>query len=80
MQEFLDSDDLMYCPFVSSHKRSPSFPSSSLSIYGQDKKQYEKQGNKNRIGHAFRSSWGRKDSEHKSSRKNNLLVMTFLFG
>ena len=34
----------------------------------QDKKQYEKQVTRNRIGHAFRNSWGRKDSKKRSSQ------------
>ncbi|KAG2668864.1 hypothetical protein I3760_14G009200 [Carya illinoinensis] len=55
--------------------RSSSSPSSSLSTYSaQDKKQYEKQTTRNRIGQAFCSNWGRKDNEHKASKKSNLLV------
>lgn len=37
----------------------------------QDKKQYEKQVTRNRIGHAFRNSWGRKDSKKRSSQVND---------
>ncbi|XP_040994417.1 probable ADP-ribosylation factor GTPase-activating protein AGD11 [Juglans microcarpa x Juglans regia] len=73
--EFLNSDDSMSCPFSPSHKRSSSTPSSSLSTYSaQDKKQYEKQTTRNRIGQAFCSNWGRKDNEYKASKKSNLLV------
>ncbi|KAG2668868.1 hypothetical protein I3760_14G009200 [Carya illinoinensis] len=74
--EFLNSDDSMSCPFSPSHKRSSSSPSSSLSTYSaQDKKQYEKQTTRNRIGQAFCSNWGRKDNEHKASKKSNLLLV-----
>jgi stromal membrane-associated protein len=70
----------MSCPFPKSHKRSDSIPSSSVSINTvQDKKQYDKQATRNRIGHAFRNSWGRKDSEQKVSKKSSSQVMTFSF-
>lgn len=57
-------------------------PTNSSSISSsQDKKQYDKQPTKNRIGQAFRNSWGRKDSEHKAAKKgvSMPMVMTFLF-
>jgi hypothetical protein len=41
-----------------------------------DPKKYEKAPTKHRIGHAFRNSWARKDSEHKSSKKSTSLVMS----
>lgn len=81
MLEFSDSNDQLFCPFPSTHKRSSSSPSSSLGIFfAHDKKQYEKQATRTRIGQAFRNSWARKDSEHKASKKCNLLVRTFTFG
>jgi hypothetical protein len=77
MLEFSDSNDQLFCPFPSTHKRSSSSPSSSLGIFfAHDKKQYEKQATRTRIGQAFRNSWARKDSEHKASKKCNLLVTT----
>jgi len=75
MLEFSDSNDQLFCPFPSTHKRSSSSPSSSLGIFfAHDKKQYEKQATRTRIGQAFRNSWARKDSEHKASKKCNLLA------
>lgn len=29
---------------------------------------------KNRIGHAFRNSWGRRESDHKGPKKSNSMV------
>jgi stromal membrane-associated protein len=81
MQEFSDSNEHLFCPFPSAHKRSSSSPSSSLSIYAaHDKKQYEKQATRNRIGQAFRKSWARKDTDHKASKMCNSLVTTSSFG
>ncbi|XP_062174937.1 probable ADP-ribosylation factor GTPase-activating protein AGD11 isoform X2 [Alnus glutinosa] len=75
MQEFSDSNEHLFCPFPSAHKRSSSSPSSSLSIYSaHDKKQYEKQATRNRIGQAFRKSWARKDTDHKASKMCNSLA------
>lgn len=45
-------------------------PSSS-----QDKRQYDKQATRHRIGNAFRNSWGRKDADYKNSKKNSSMVM-----
>ncbi|KAJ7949339.1 ADP-ribosylation factor GTPase-activating protein AGD12 [Quillaja saponaria] len=74
--QFLDSDEQLSCPFPSTQGRnsSSSQTSSSSSNSGQNKKQFEKQGTKNRIGHAFRNSWGRKDSENKASKRSNSLA------
>ncbi|XP_075646164.1 putative ADP-ribosylation factor GTPase-activating protein AGD11 isoform X1 [Castanea sativa] len=69
LHQFLNSDENMFCLYPPSHKRSGSSPSSSSSNNSmQDKKQYEKQVTRNRIGHAFRNSWGRKDSKKRSSQ------------
>ncbi|PON98829.1 Arf GTPase activating protein [Trema orientale] len=68
-RQFLTSSDHMSCPFIPSHKRSSSSNSSPSIGSVQDKKQYEKQATKHRIGHAFRNSWGRKDAEHKAAKK-----------
>ncbi|KAG4974534.1 hypothetical protein JHK87_031355 [Glycine soja] len=67
--QFLNIEENLSCPFVPSHARS-----SSSNKFPQDKKHYDKQATKSRIGSAFRNSWGRKDSEHKSSKKSNSLV------
>ncbi|TKY49695.1 ADP-ribosylation factor GTPase-activating protein AGD11 [Spatholobus suberectus] len=74
--QFLDTKENLSCPFVPSHARSSSYSqnNSSKNNSPQDKKHYDKQPTKNRIGNAFRNSWGRKDSEHKSSKKNNSLA------
>ncbi|PRQ55318.1 putative Arf GTPase activating protein [Rosa chinensis] len=76
LQDFLNTADQiqMSCPFPPSHKRHSSTNSSSIT-YSQDKKQCEKQNTKNRIGQAFRNSWGRKDSEHKSAKKGSSMSM-----
>ncbi|KAH1046123.1 hypothetical protein J1N35_036907 [Gossypium stocksii] len=60
-----------------SHQRTSSSSSQgSLSnLFGQDKRQYEKQPTRHRIGQKFRNSWGRRDSDHhKSVRKSNSLA------
>ncbi|KAH1225555.1 putative ADP-ribosylation factor GTPase-activating protein AGD11 [Glycine max] len=67
--QFLNIEENLSCPFVPSHARS-----SSSNKFPQDKKHYDKQATKSRIGSAFRNSWGRKDSEHKSSKKSNSLA------
>ncbi|KAL5570505.1 hypothetical protein UlMin_027080 [Ulmus minor] len=73
LQQFFGSAERMSCPFVSSsHRRSSSSTLPGGSV--QDKKQYDKQATKNRIGQAFRNSWGRKDTEHKAAKKCNLLA------
>ncbi|KAK5794768.1 probable ADP-ribosylation factor GTPase-activating protein AGD11 [Gossypium arboreum] len=60
-----------------SHQRTSSSSSQgSLSnLFSQDKRQYEKQPTRHRIGQKFRNSWGRRDSDnHKSVRKSNSLA------
>lgn len=74
----MNSDIEMSCPFQPSHVRSSSGSSSTGTSTVQDKKQYEKQPTRHRIGNAFRNSWGRKDAEHKGSKKNSSLVMNIL--
>ncbi|KAB2627417.1 ADP-ribosylation factor GTPase-activating protein AGD11 [Pyrus ussuriensis x Pyrus communis] len=68
--DFLNSDEQMSCPFPPNKRSSNSTVSST-----QDKKQYEKQPTKHRIGQAFRNSWGRKDSEHKTAKKGYSMPM-----
>ncbi|XP_028228789.1 probable ADP-ribosylation factor GTPase-activating protein AGD11 [Glycine soja] len=74
--QFLDIEENLSCPFVPSHARCSSYSqrSSSSNNFPQDKKHYDKQETKSLIGSTFRNSWGRKDSEHKSSKKSNSLA------
>lgn len=76
LQQFSNSDEQISCPFP---------PGSSLSCTssschynsGPDKKYYEKHSNSHRIhglGHAFRNSWRRKESEHKAAKKSNSMA------
>ncbi|KAL6124919.1 hypothetical protein ACLB2K_077427 [Fragaria x ananassa] len=74
LQDFLNTSDEMSCPFPPAHKRHSSTNSSS-SRYSQDKKQCDKQPTRHRIGHAFRNSWGRKDSDHRTAKKGNSMSM-----
>ncbi|XP_027340077.1 probable ADP-ribosylation factor GTPase-activating protein AGD11 isoform X2 [Abrus precatorius] len=70
LQQFLDTEENLSCPFVPNARSS----SSTYNNIAIDKKHYDKQPTKIRIGNAFRNSWGRKDSEHKSSKKSNSLA------
>ncbi|KAL3024526.1 hypothetical protein AAZX31_04G127900 [Glycine max] len=74
--QFLDIEENLSCPFVPSHARCSSYSqrSSSSNNFPQDKKHYDKQETKSLIGSTFRNSWGRKNSEHKSSKKSNSLA------
>ncbi|KAK7405508.1 hypothetical protein VNO78_06871 [Psophocarpus tetragonolobus] len=76
LQQFMECDDNMSCPIVPSQGRSISLAlaQSSTSYYNSfmDKKPSEK--HRHRIGNAFRNSWGRKDNEHKSSKKSTSLA------
>lgn len=76
LQQFLDSEENLVCPFIPSHSRTTSSSHSSSSSYNppQEKKRYDKQTTRNRIGLSFRNSWGRKDSESKSTKKSNSLA------
>lgn len=78
LQDFLNTSDEMSCPFPPAHKRHSSTNSSSSS-YSQDKKQCDKQPTRHRIGHAFRNSWGRKDSDHRTAKKGNSMSMVMTF-
>jgi hypothetical protein len=77
---FMECDDNAACAIVPAQGRSLSLLQSSSSCYTfhMDPKKYEKAPTKHRIGHAFRNSWARKDSEHKSSKKSTSLVMFHL--
>lgn len=79
LQQFLNSDVQMICPFPpssSSHCNSLSL-SCSLAL---DKRHCDKQSTGHRIhgiGHAFRNSWRRKESEHRSTKKSNSMVIIY---
>ncbi|XP_061977546.1 probable ADP-ribosylation factor GTPase-activating protein AGD11 isoform X2 [Populus nigra] len=71
LKEFSNCDEQMSSPFPGSIS---SLPTPSNNCPSQDKKQYEKQATRHRIGNAFRNSWGRKDSEHKHTKKSYSLA------
>ncbi|XP_054814575.1 probable ADP-ribosylation factor GTPase-activating protein AGD11 [Prosopis cineraria] len=68
--QFMGCDEQLSCPFM------PQQSSSSCIMSHLDKKNYNKQANKNRIGNTFRNSWGRKepDINNKASKKSNSLA------
>ncbi|XP_011020380.1 PREDICTED: probable ADP-ribosylation factor GTPase-activating protein AGD11 isoform X3 [Populus euphratica] len=71
-KQFSNCDGQMSCPFPG--PRSALSSSCSSHCSPQDKKQYEKQATRHRIGNAFRNSWGRKDTEYKNNKKSNSLA------
>ncbi|KAJ4850048.1 putative ADP-ribosylation factor GTPase-activating protein agd11 [Turnera subulata] len=71
--QFMQSNDLAILPHPS--QRFPSFHTSSSSQCSPvEKKQYDKQPTKHRIGNAFRNSWGRKEAEPKHTKKSPSLA------
>jgi len=76
MQQFMGCDDHMAGTIVQSQGRSISLAQCSSSYYHafMDKKPSERFPSKTRIGSAFRNSWGRKDSEHKSKKSTSLVI------
>ncbi|XP_009780254.1 putative ADP-ribosylation factor GTPase-activating protein AGD11 [Nicotiana tabacum] len=76
LQQFLNSDVQMICPFPPSSSSRCNSLSLSCSL-ALDKRHYEKQSTGHRIhgiGHAFRNSWRRKESEHRSTKKSNSMA------
>ncbi|XVF41123.1 hypothetical protein PTKIN_Ptkin01aG0255300 [Pterospermum kingtungense] len=77
MLQFFSGNEPMLCPYPP-HKRSSSSltpQSSSSHQVTQDKRVCEKQPTRHRIGHKFRNSWGRKESDpNKSTKKSNSLA------
>uniref|UniRef100_A0A6N2JWM3 ABC-type xenobiotic transporter n=1 Tax=Salix viminalis TaxID=40686 RepID=A0A6N2JWM3_SALVM len=71
-KQFSNCDEQMSCPFPG--PRSTLSSSSSSHCSPQDKKQFEKQATRHRIGIAFRNSWGRKDTEYKNPKKSSSLA------
>ncbi|GLT38488.1 hypothetical protein SLA2020_127350 [Shorea laevis] len=75
LQQFMECNEGLLCPYTPNMGSSSSLHCSSEHYSNHDKKPLEKQSTKHhRIGHAFRNSWGRKDVEHKSTKKINLLA------
>ncbi|KAI4370462.1 hypothetical protein MLD38_018815 [Melastoma candidum] len=74
-QQFLEAEEAMSCPFPPVRKNLPPPQGSSTSFNppGQEKKHFEKQATRHRIGQAFRNSWGR-SSELKSYKKKNSMA------
>ncbi|KAG6573810.1 putative ADP-ribosylation factor GTPase-activating protein AGD11 [Cucurbita argyrosperma subsp. argyrosperma] len=68
--QFASFDDQFFCAFPPPEKRT------SKDNGNQEKRNYDKQPTKSRIGNAFRNSWGRKDSERRSCKKGNSLVLS----
>lgn len=69
--------------FLNSNVQNGSSASSSSTSTSHEKKHYEKQHTGSRLhglGHAFRNSWRRKESEHKSSKKNLTMGMVEFVG
>lgn len=75
-QQFMGCDDNAAGPIIPSQGRSVSLAQCSSSYYHalMDKKPSERFPGKTRIGNAFRNSWGRKDSEHKSKKSTSLVI------
>ncbi|XP_012068644.1 probable ADP-ribosylation factor GTPase-activating protein AGD11 isoform X2 [Jatropha curcas] len=71
-QQFVYSPEQMICPYRPHRTAS----SSQALPPSQEKKHFDKQATRHRIGHAFRNSWGRKDAEYKNPKKSNSMVMT----
>ncbi|KAJ9190577.1 hypothetical protein P3X46_001764 [Hevea brasiliensis] len=69
--QFLGTDEQIIC---TQRPRRTSSAHTSSSQEKQEKKQYDKQATRHRIGNAFRNSWGRKDSEYKNSKKNTSMA------
>lgn len=74
LQQFVNSELPMCCPFPSSSSTSHSRSSSCSSQSGSEKKHYKKQttARMHGLGNAFRYSWRR---EHKAAKKSNSMVI-----
>lgn len=80
LQFFAGNEQQIVCPYLHKRNSSSSTPqSSSAHQVTHDKRVCEKQPTRHRIGHRFRNSWGRKESDHsKSTKKSNSLVIFFI--
>ncbi|XP_010556251.1 PREDICTED: probable ADP-ribosylation factor GTPase-activating protein AGD11 isoform X2 [Tarenaya hassleriana] len=63
-QQFMDPNDGASCPYHPGRRTSSSSLNSSSSH----------RSTKNRIGHSFRNSWGRRDSDHKGPKKSQSMA------
>ncbi|XP_057741052.1 probable ADP-ribosylation factor GTPase-activating protein AGD11 isoform X1 [Arachis stenosperma] len=74
--QFLDTEKNLQCSFPPSPQRYLTCSPSNAASCGfqMDKRHFEKQTTKARIGTALRHSWGRKESEHKISKKSTSLA------
>ena len=65
LHQFMDPKDCALCPYQQPSKINDSTPSLCSANH---------RSTKNRIGNAFRNSWGRRESDHKGHKKSNSLV------
>ncbi|KAF2542478.1 hypothetical protein F2Q68_00033072 [Brassica cretica] len=65
MHQFMDPKDCALCPYQQPSKTNDSTPSLCSANH---------RSTKNRIGNAFRNSWGRRESDHKVHKKSNSLA------
>ena len=66
----MDPKDCALCPYQQPSKTNDSTPSLCSANH---------RSTKNRIGNAFRNSWGRRESDHKVHKKSNSLVKQPLY-
>ncbi|GMI80325.1 hypothetical protein like AT3G07940 [Hibiscus trionum] len=76
MLQFFDGNEQVIPPHPPhQHSSSSSSQSSFSNLFAQDKRQYEKQPTRHRIGQKFRNSWVRRENDHqKSIKKSNSLA------
>ncbi|CAG7890683.1 hypothetical protein BRARA_A03579 [Brassica rapa] len=65
LHQFMDPKDCALCPYQQPSKINDSTPSLCSANH---------RSTKNRIGNAFRNSWGRRESDHKGHKKSNSLA------
>ncbi|CAH8259762.1 unnamed protein product [Arabidopsis lyrata] len=63
--QFMDPKDGALCPYQQPSRTNTSPPSLCSASH---------RSTKNRIGHAFRNSWGRRESDHKGPKKSNSMA------
>ncbi|XP_022138953.1 probable ADP-ribosylation factor GTPase-activating protein AGD11 isoform X2 [Momordica charantia] len=79
--QFSNLDDQFFCPFPPVQKRSTSLSLTCSTDNGnQEKRNFEKQPTKTRIGNAIRNTWVRKDSEHRTCKKAPLVLSSSMAG
>ncbi|KAK8671338.1 hypothetical protein V6N13_037934 [Hibiscus sabdariffa] len=72
MLQFFDGNEHVIPPHPP-HEHSPSSSShgSLANLFAHDKRHYEKQPTRHRMGHKFRNSWVRRDNDHQKSIKKS---------